>query len=159
MNMTGEVELPASRETVWSKLNDAEVLRACIPGCESLEMTSATAFAAVARVKVGPVSARFKGNVELSDLDPPSSYRISGAGDGGVAGFAKGGAVVNLREAASGCVLVYSVDAAVGGKIAQLGGRLIDGVAKKMADQFFASFAATVRGDGVPDAATAQDPA
>jgi carbon monoxide dehydrogenase subunit G len=144
MNMTGEVELPADRETVWRKLNDPDVLKACIPGCETLEMTSETTFAAVAKVKVGPVTARFKGNVELSDLDPPSGYRISGAGDGGVAGFAKGGAVVRLSEVPTGCVLAYTVEANVGGKIAQLGGRLIEGVAKKMADQFFTSFAAAV---------------
>ena len=97
MKMQGEVELPASRELVWTKLNDAEVLKACIPGCQSLDKTSETEMKAVAKVKIGPVSATFKGAVTLSDLDPPNGYRISGQGEGGIAGFAKGGAIVKLE--------------------------------------------------------------
>jgi carbon monoxide dehydrogenase subunit G len=146
MTMNGEVALPADRPTVWAKLNDPEVLKACIPGCQSLERTGDNGFAAVAKIKVGPVSATFKGSVELTDLDPPNSYKISGSGEGGIAGFAKGGAKVSLSDAPEGCVLHYDVEANVGGKLAQLGGRLIDGVAKKMADQFFTNFASAVKG-------------
>jgi carbon monoxide dehydrogenase subunit G len=147
MTMNGEVALPADRETVWAKLNDPEVLKACIPGCQSLEKTGENGFAAVVKIKVGPVGATFKGNVALTDLDPPNGYRIEGQGDGGIAGFAKGGARVSLADPAdgqTGCILRYDVEANVGGKIAQLGGRLIDGVAKKTADQFFTNFAAAV---------------
>jgi carbon monoxide dehydrogenase subunit G len=144
MMMKGEVTLPADRQTIWERLNDPEILKACIPGCESLEKTSDTTFIAVAKVKVGPVSATFKGKVELTDLDPPNAYRINGSGEGGVAGFAKGSARVTLTDAPEGCLLSYDVEANVGGKLAQLGGRLIDGVAKKMADQFFTNFAAAV---------------
>jgi carbon monoxide dehydrogenase subunit G len=143
MTMTGAVTLPADKPTVWEKLNDPEVLKACIPGCQSLEK-SEKGFAAVAKIKVGPVSATFKGTVDLIDLDPPNSYKIVGSGEGGIAGFAKGGAKVALTETPEGCILNYDVEANVGGKIAQLGGRLIDGVAKKMADQFFANFAKAV---------------
>jgi carbon monoxide dehydrogenase subunit G len=148
MTMKGAVALPADRETVWAKLNDPEVLKACIPGCQSLDKTSDTSFTAVVKLKVGPVGATFKGSVELTDLDPPNSYKISGQGEGGVAGFAKGGARVALTdppEGEPGCTLNYDVEANVGGKIAQLGARLIDGVAKKTADQFFANFAAAVK--------------
>lgn len=147
MTMKGEVLLPARREIVWEKLNDAETLKLCIPGCQSLDKTSDTSFTAVAKLKIGPVSATFKGSVDLSDLDPPNGYTISGQGEGGVAGFAKGGAKVALVPApeGDGTVLSYDVEANVGGKIAQLGARLIDGVAKKMADQFFANFAEAVK--------------
>jgi carbon monoxide dehydrogenase subunit G len=144
MTMTGSTTLPADRAKVWAMLNDPAVLKACIPGCQSLEKTSETSFAAVAKVKIGPVSATFKGAVQLSDLDPPNGYTISGEGEGGIAGFAKGGAKVRLtdaEDAPGSTVLTYDVQANVGGKIAQLGSRLIDGVAKKMADQFFANFA------------------
>jgi len=145
MTMKGEVALPADRATVWAKLNDPDVLKQCIPGCQELEKTSDNAFKATAKIKVGPVSATFKGNVELSDIDPPNGYTISGQGEGGVAGFAKGGAKVALTDGAEGgTVLTYDVEANVGGKIAQLGGRLIDGVAKKNADAFFAKFAEIV---------------
>jgi carbon monoxide dehydrogenase subunit G len=140
--MSGEVVLPADRATVWARLNDADTLRASIPGCESLDKLSDTEFAAVAKVKIGPVSARFKGKVNLTDIDPPSSYRIAGQGDGGIAGFAKGGANVKLADAeGGGTKLSYDVDAQIGGKIAQLGGRLITSTAKKLADEFFANFA------------------
>lgn len=145
MTMKGEVTLPASKQTVWEKLNDPAVLKECIPGCQALEKTSDTSFSATAKIKVGPVSATFKGNVELTDLDPPNGYKISGQGEGGVAGFAKGGARVALSEApGGGTILAYDVEANVGGKLAQLGGRLIDGVAKKNADSFFAKFAEVV---------------
>src|SRR5258707_4458268 len=126
MTMTGEVQLPASRETVWAKLNDPEVLKSCIPGCEQLDMTSDTEFQAIATIKVGPVKARWKGKVRLSDLDPPNSYRISGEGEGGVAGFAKGGAKVSLTDKDGGTLLTYDVEAQIGGKLAQLGRRLFN---------------------------------
>jgi carbon monoxide dehydrogenase subunit G len=144
LTMTGEVELPAPRAVVWAKLNDPEVLKACIPGCQSLERLSENELQAVAKVKIGPVSATFKGKVTLSDIDPPNGYTISGEGQGGIAGFAKGGAKVRLEENGAGTRMVYDVEAQVGGKIAQLGARLIDGVSKRLADQFFASFAEEV---------------
>jgi uncharacterized protein len=146
MVMTGEVQLPAAREEVWAKLNDPEVLKVCIPGCETLDVTGENEFQAVAMNKIGPVKARFKGKVRLSDLDPPNGYRISGEGDGGVAGFAKGGATVRLTPKDGGTLLSYNVEAQIGGKLAQLGQRLVNGAAKKLADQFFAKFAAAVRG-------------
>ena len=146
MTMTGEVVLPADQQTVWEKLNDPEVLKACIPGCQALERTGDNGFQATAKIKVGPVSATFKGAVTLSDLDPPNGYTISGQGEGGVAGFAKGGAKVHLSPAEEGGTkLSYDVEANIGGKLAQLGARLIDGVAKKMADEFFKKFADAVK--------------
>ena len=145
MTMQGEVTLPAAREKVWTALNDPEVLKACIPGVQELNKVSDTEFNAVAKVAVGPVKASFKGVVHLTDLDAPNGYTISGEGQGGVAGFAKGGAKVRLTEEAEGATrLTYDVEAQVGGKIAQLGGRLINGVAKKYADEFFANFARTL---------------
>jgi len=144
MTMTGEVQLPASRQVVWEKRNDAEVLKACIPGCEELTKDSDTEFRAVAVSKIGPVKARFKGKVHLTDLDPPNGYKISGEGDGGVAGFAKGGATVSLAEKDGGTLLSYSVEAQIGGKLAQLGQRLVNGAAKKVADDFFRNFASAV---------------
>jgi uncharacterized protein len=147
LTMTGEVDLPAPQQVVWEKLNDPDVLKACIPGCESLEKISDTELQAVAKIKIGPVSARFKGRVELSDLDPPNGYTISGEGQGGIAGFAKGGAKVALAPIEGGTRMTYEVEAQVGGKIAQLGARLVDGVAKRMADQFFESFAQQVSGN------------
>ena len=141
MTMTGEVQLPADRETVWKALNNPEVLKACIPGCEELTMTSDTQFQAVAVQKIGPVKARFKGIVNLTDLDPPNGYKISGQGDGGVAGFAKGGATVALSDKDGGTLLSYNVEAQIGGKLAQLGQRLVNGAAKKIADDFFQKFA------------------
>jgi carbon monoxide dehydrogenase subunit G len=144
MTMTGEYALTAEPATVWEKLNDPEALKACIPGCEELEKTEDGGFRAVVKVKVGPVKATFKGKVTLSDLDPPHGYTISGEGEGGVAGFAKGGAKVRLLEIPEGTKLTYDVEAQVGGKLAQLGGRLINGVAKKYADEFFANFVQVV---------------
>lgn len=150
MKLEGSRIIAADRETVWAALNDPEVLKACINGCQELEKTSDTSFEAVVKQKVGPVSATFKGAVELSDLNPPESYRISGEGKGGAAGFAKGGADVKLAEVEGGTELTYDVDAKVGGKIAQLGARLIDGFAKKMADQFFETFQKVVEGEDAP---------
>jgi len=145
MTMSGEQQLSAPREKVWAALNDAEVLKLCIPGCETLDKLSDTEFQAVATNKIGPVKARFKGKVTLSELDPPNGYRISGEGDGGIAGFAKGGATVRLSDKDGGTLLTYNVEAQIGGKLAQLGQRLINGVAKKLADDFFAKFAGAVK--------------
>ncbi len=148
MTMTGEIQLAAPKQVVWDKLNDPEVLKATIPGCESLEKTSDTSFSAVAVTKIGPVKARWKGKVNLTDLDPPNGYKIVGEGEGGVAGFAKGAADVKLTDKDGGTLLTYSVEAQIGGKLAQLGQRLINGAAKKMADEFFQKFAANVAGGG-----------
>jgi uncharacterized protein len=152
MTMTGEVTLPAERAKVWALLNDPEALKSAIPGCESLEKTGDNGFAAVVKTKIGPVSATFKGKVELSDIIPLVGYTIKGEGEGGVAGFAKGGAKVRLADAPGGTLLSYDVEANVGGKIAQLGSRLIDGVAKSMADKFFSSFAAAAAQAGAAEA-------
>src|SRR5881394_4590204 len=146
MEIKGEYKIAAPREKVFAALNDQAVLQACIPGCESLEKLSDTEMTAKVRLRIGPVSAAFSGKVTLSDIDPPNGYKISGEGQGGVAGFAKGGAVVSLAEDAGATVLSYDVDAQVGGKIAQLGQRLINGAAKKLADEFFANFAKAVQG-------------
>jgi carbon monoxide dehydrogenase subunit G len=145
MTMNGEATLPASRDVVWAKLNDPEVLRACIPGCEQLSKDDDTHFSAVVKVKLGPVKATFRGKVELADLDPPDGYRIAGEGEGGIAGFAKGGARVALSDAEDGQTLLrYDVEAQVGGKLMQLGARLINSASKKLADEFFANFAKAV---------------
>ena len=148
MTMSGEYQLAVPPQTVWEKLNDPATLKACIPGCEQLDKTSDTEFQAVATTKVGPVKAKFKGKVTLSDLDPPNSYKISGQGDGGVAGFAKGGATVKLAPKDGGTLLTYTVEAQIGGKLAQLGQRLVNGAAKKLADDFFQKFAAAVSAPG-----------
>jgi carbon monoxide dehydrogenase subunit G len=150
MTMNGEVQLPAPRELVWQKLNDPETLKVCIPGCESLERLGENEFQAVSVTKIGPVKAKFKGKVRLTDLDPPNGYRISGEGDGGVAGFAKGGATVALSPKDGGTLLTYNVEAQIGGKLAQLGQRLVNGAAKKMADEFFVKFAAAVGSAAAP---------
>lgn len=150
MEMSGENRIPASIDKVWAALNDPDILKASIPGCQSLEKTSDSSFEAAAKVKVGPVGATFKGKVDLVDLDPPNGYRIVGEGQGGIAGFAKGAATVRLSDAeGGGTKLTYDVEANVGGKIAQLGSRLIDGVAKKTADKFFENFARAVTGEAV----------
>lgn len=141
MKMSGTRELAAPQAEVWQKLNDVDVLKRCIPGCESLERTGANDLKATVAVKIGPVSARFNGAVTLSDLDPPNGYRISGSGSGGVAGSAKGGANVRLKPLGTGTELSYEADADVSGKIAQLGGRLIDATASSLANQFFDRFA------------------
>ncbi len=149
MEMAGERLIAASRSTVWEALNNPEILKACIPGCEEIEQQSPTEMTAKARVKIGPMSAKFSGKVLLSDLDPPKGYRISGEGQGGAAGFAKGGANVDLEESGEGTLLRYSVNAQIGGKMAQIGARLIDATAKSLADQFFTRFAEHV---GAPPA-------
>lgn len=143
--MTGERRIPAPRQIVWDALNNVDVLKASIPGCDALDKTSDTTMTAKAGIKLGPISAKFSGNVTLSDIDAPNSYTISGEGQGGVAGFAKGGAKVALTDDGSGTLLSYTVNAQVGGKIAQLGARLIDATAKQMADQFFDRFSAQVK--------------
>jgi uncharacterized protein len=144
MEMHGERRIPAPREAVWARLNDAETLKNSIPGCQELEKTSDTEFTAKVRAKVGPVSATFTGKVTLSEIDPPNGYTISGEGQGGVAGFAKGGAKVSLEEDGGETILRYGVQAQVGGKLAQIGSRLIDGTARKMADDFFNKFVEAV---------------
>jgi carbon monoxide dehydrogenase subunit G len=144
MTMTGDIQLDANREAVWAKLNDPAVLKSCIPGCEQLDMLSDSEFQAVATVKVGPVKARWKGKVRLSDFDPPNSYRISGEGDGGVTGFARGTAKVSLADKEGGTLLSYNVESQIGGKLAQLGQRLINSAAKKTADDFFEKFRTAV---------------
>jgi carbon monoxide dehydrogenase subunit G len=145
MDMNGSETIGAPVEVVWRGLNDPEILRQCIPGCESLEKTSDTEMTATVVLKIGPVKARFEGAVQLSNLNPPHSYTISGEGKGGMVGFAKGGADVSLAAQPDGTTLLtYSVRADVGGKIAQLGGRLIDSTARKLAEQFFSSFGAKV---------------
>jgi uncharacterized protein len=147
MQMQDSQRIPASKDKVWAALNDPDVLKQCIPGCQSLEMSSPTEMTATVVFKVGPVKATFGGKVTLSDLDPPNSYRISGEGSGGVAGFAKGGASVRLEsESSEVTILHYEVDAQIGGKLAQLGGRLIDSTAKKLAGEFFGSFGEVVGG-------------
>jgi uncharacterized protein len=146
MNMQGEERIAASVDAVWAALNDPEVLKACIPGCEALERKSPTQLSAIVGLKLGPVKAKFSGEVQLKNLKPPHSYTIQGEGKGGIAGFAKGGADVTLTEDGGGTILAYSVSADVGGKIAQLGSRLIDSTAKKLAGQFFANLNAQVSG-------------
>jgi uncharacterized protein len=153
MEMTGEFRIPAPRQRVWEALNDPEILKQSIPGCQTLEKVSDTEFNGKVIASVGPVRATFGGKVMLSDLDPPQSYTISGEGNGGVAGFAKGGAKVNLAEDGGATVLHYEVQAQVGGKLAQVGSRLIDGVARKMASDFFGRFAAAVAPEPTPAAA------
>jgi uncharacterized protein len=141
MDMTGEFRIPAPRQRVWEGLNDPEILKQSIPGCETIEKLSDTEFAAKVTARVGPVKANFNGKVALSDLDPPNGYTIGGEGQGGVAGFAKGGARVSLAEEGGETVLHYEVHAQVGGKLAQIGSRLIDATARKMAQEFFGRFA------------------
>ena len=147
MDLSGEVVIPAGRAAVWQALNDPDVLKACIPGCEELVRLGETEFAARVVSRVGPVSARFAGKVSLSDIIPQQSYVISGQGQGGVAGFAKGEAKVSLQdEEAGGTRLRYEAKAEVGGKLASLGSRMIQGVASKTAEDFFRAFAAQVSG-------------
>ena len=140
MEMHGEMRIPAPRVAVWEKLNDPETLKACIPGCESVEKVSDTEFTAKLVARVGPVKANFSGKVTLTDLNPPAGYTITGEGTGGVAGFAKGSAKVSLDVAGDETVLRYGVNAQVGGKLAQIGSRLIDATSRKMADEFFSRF-------------------
>ena len=161
MDMTGEYRIGTTRQVVWDALNDPETLRQCIPGCEEINKLSDAELTAKVTAKVGPVKARFAGNVTLSDLNPPESYTISGEGKGGAAGFAKGGAKVHLAEDGDATVLTYEVHVSVGGKLAQLGARLISGTAKKMADDFFNRFSQAVHAQVVgpsdePETTTAE---
>jgi len=156
MDITGEYRIPAPREKVWEALNDPEVLTKCIPGCQELNKESDTELTATVKTKVGPVSATFKGKVTLSDINPPESYTITGEGTGGAAGFAKGGAEVSLEEDGGVTILRYTAKAQVGGKLAQIGSRLIDSTSKKMAGQFFDKFAEEVGGDGEAEAPAAE---
>jgi carbon monoxide dehydrogenase subunit G len=144
MDMNGTQRIEASREAVYAALNDVEVLRQCIPGCDSIEKTSDTEMNAKVTLRVGPVKASFSGTVTLSELDPPNGYKIYGEGSGGMAGFAKGGAKVALEADGDATILNYTVTADIGGKIAQLGSRLIDGTAKKLAGEFFEKFSTVV---------------
>jgi carbon monoxide dehydrogenase subunit G len=141
MDFTGRYAIDAAPQRVWDGLNDPAILKVCIPGCEQMDKTSPTDFVATARLKIGPLSATFKGKVTLSDLDPPKRCKISGEGQGGVAGFAKGDAEVVLTPEGAGTVLTYTARASVGGKLAQIGQRLIDGAARQIADDFFKRFA------------------
>ena len=148
MQMNDSQRIPAPKDKVWAALNNPQVLKQCIPGCQNLEMSSPTEMTATVVFRVGPVKATFSGKVTLSDLDPPNSYRISGEGSGGVAGFAKGGAAVRLEsESPDVTILRYEVDAQIGGKLAQLGQRLINSTARKLAGEFFASFGNVVGGE------------
>ena len=140
MNLTGKKNIPASKDIVWAKLQDADVLKASISGCEELKWESSDSLSAIVKAKIGPINARFKGRIKLSNIKAPDSYTISGEGQGGVSGFAKGLADVKLNDTPGGCELIYTAKATVGGKIAQLGARLLDNVAKKMADDFFENF-------------------
>ena len=153
MDLSGEQLIPAPRQKVWEALNDPAVLRACIPGCQSLEQDGPDRFAAVAEVRIGPIGARFKGAVELSEIDAPNGYLISGQGNGGVAGTARGQARVRLADEGSGTRLTYTVEAEVGGRMAQLGGPIIAATAQQLAGKFFAKFGEVV--SGVPPVASA----
>lgn len=147
MELIGKYNLKADREQVWAALNDPTILQKCIPGCETLTKASDTNFSASVVAKVGPVKAKFSGEVELTELSPPSSYKISGEGKGGAAGFASGSADVRLEESdEGGTVLSYTVNAQVGGKLAQIGSRLIDSTAKKLSREFFDKFTELVDG-------------
>jgi len=140
MQFTGRYVIPAPQEAVWNALNDPDVLRACVPGCESLEKTDPGTFNGAAKLKIGPVSATFKGQVQLSELDPPNRCVLKGEGQGGVAGFAKGEAEVILSPDEAGTALAYTAKATVGGKLAQVGQRLLDGAVRQIADEFFGRF-------------------
>src|SRR4051812_33355246 len=153
MEMSGERLISAPKTTVWNALNDPQILKASIPGCDQLEAVSENEMTATVAIKLGPISAKFAGRVKLSDIDAPTGYTLSGEGKGGPAGFAKGAAKVRLADQADGTLLHYTVGAQVGGRIAQLGARLIDTTAKSMADQFFTRFAEQVQALAAPDAA------
>jgi carbon monoxide dehydrogenase subunit G len=160
MKMTGEQKLAASRQRVWEALNDPNVLKQCIPGCQSLEKESDERLKAIVAIKIGPIGARFTGAVTLSELDPPNGYLISGEGQGGAAGFAKGAARVRLTDDGPGALLTYEVDAEVGGRLAQVGGAIIDATAKQLAGAFFKKFGEVVAGPKAePQAAKTPAPA
>jgi len=144
MDISGEFDIPASRQQVWEALNDPDVLAQCIPGCESIERESDTAFVAKMKAKIGPVKARFESRILLSNLNPPQSYTISGEGKGGPAGFGKGSADVTLAEIDGNTTLHYTAKLLVGGKLAQVGSRLVGGAARKIANDFFGKFVEVV---------------
>lgn len=148
VDINGEFRVPATRERVWEALNDPGVLKECIPGCESIERQSESEFVAVIRSRIGPVNARFDSRIELSNLNPPSSYTISGAGKGGAAGFGRGSADVELKAEGEETVLCYRAEVQVGGKLAQIGSRLVAGATRKIASDFFSRFADTVSDAG-----------
>ena len=148
MDLTGEYAIPASRQEVWDALNDPDVLKVCVPGCSEITKISDTEFEAKITARIGAVRAKLRGKVELSDINAPNSYTISGSGQGGVAGFAKGRAKVSLSDAeGGGTLLSYEAKAELGGKLAAVGSRVIQGVTKKMADDFFGAFAKTLSGE------------
>ena len=159
MEMTGEYRIPAPRQRVWEALNDPAVLKACIPGCKQLEKVSDTDFNAIVATKVGPVSATFRGSVNLSEMDPPNGYTLTGQGQGGAAGFARMGARVSLKQESEDTVLAYAAQADIGGKLASVGSRLVHTVARKNADDFFSAFARQLGGTGVQEPAVAIAPA
>ena len=146
MDITGEHRIAAPREAVWAALFDVGTLKACIPGCKELEQTSPTSFSAKVQLKVGPVSATFGGMVELQDIDAPNGCRIVGQGNGGIAGFAKGGSEVRLVADGDETVLSYDAKAEIGGKLAALGSRLVQATSRKLADQFFTAFSEKLKG-------------
>jgi carbon monoxide dehydrogenase subunit G len=140
MEMSGEERIPASQAETWAALNDPEMLKACVPGCESIEAVAQNEYQVLMVARVGPVSAKFKGKLTLSDIKPPESYSLAFEGQGGAAGFGKGGAQVQLAPEGEGTLLRYQVKASVGGKLAQIGSRLVDAAARKIAQDFFAAF-------------------
>jgi len=159
MEMTSQQELPVSQQQAWDALNDTEVLKACIPGCESITPAGDNAYEVQITAAVGPVKAKFKGRLQLADIEPPRSYTLQFDGQGGAAGFGKGSAQVRLEPSgANACVLHYSANATVGGKLAQIGSRLVDMAAQKMAGEFFGNFDAQLR-ERYPNAATPEAPA
>ena len=159
MELTGEYHIAASRERVWEALNDPEILKASIPGCTELEAVGDDSFTATVTAKVGPVKAKFQGQVALSDMDPPNGSTIQGGGKGGPAGFAKGGAKVRLEADGDGTILRYEVEANVGGKLAQIGSRLIDGTARKLSGEFFETFSELAAEPAAATAGKAETPA
>jgi uncharacterized protein len=152
MKITGETLIAAPQQVVWQALNDPEILRQAIPGCESLEKTADNSFKAVVTSRIGPIAARFNGAVRLSDLDPPNSYTLTGEGSGGAAGSAKGVAKVRLEPGQGGTRLLYDVDAQISGKLAQIGSRVVEAAAKMLAGQFFDRFGRAVIGEAPPPA-------
>jgi len=159
MDMTGKYRIPASKQAVWDAMNDPEVLKASIPGCDSVEKISDTELKAKVTLKIGPVKAKFAGDVKLSDMDPPNGYTISGKGKGGAAGFGSGSATVSMTEDGGETILTYSAKASVGGKIAQVGQRLIDSTSKKLVDEFFANFVEHLAATGVSTPRASDSPA
>ena len=155
MEIAGEYRIAADKQTVWEALNDPEILCASIPGCEGVERHSDTQLSAVVKIRMGPVRAKFKGKVTLSDLDPPNSYTISGEGEGGVAGFGRGSARVSLAEVEGETLLTYAAKAEVGGKLAQIGSRLVESATRKLSKDFFENFSKVVETGAAETAASA----